>query len=253
MVALCFLWMGVWRVVDEQQAVPVAQEDREAAYHHAVAIGRIAAQGYREAFMSGEWDDTLDVRAFARHRLASLPCKSGEGAGVVMAEDLVEMVSKEYGQGYFCTPDAIRFPASSEHSTRETLVDILRVALSQEKTGSKSRSAILVDTSAAILALTPDATQTREAELVAALQACVKFIEDFRDDGPELLAEGVHAGLRKGSDAPDSGALHTAIGNSTTSAWSDAITFAHDPFFSMWGGDEAIAKARAALNARGGA
>ena len=100
---------------------------------------------------------------------------------------------------------------------------------------------------------TPDAPQTREAELVAALKACVKFIEDFRDDGPELLAEGVHAGLRKGSDAPDSGALHTAIGNSTTSAWSDAITFAHDPFFSMWGGDEAIAQARAALNARGGA
>ncbi|WBO23901.1 hypothetical protein [Sphingomonas abietis] len=83
--------------------------------------------------------------------------------------------------------------------------------------------------------------------LRAALTKCLAFIEKFRDNGVELLAEGVHAGLRKGTDAIDAGQLHSAISRSSTSAWGDAVQFAHDPFFSMWGGDEAIREARAAL------
>jgi hypothetical protein len=47
--------------------------------------------------------------------------------------------------------------------------------------------------------------------------------------GPEELkshaGEGVHAGLRKGGDAPSSGPLWTAIADSEDSAWGDAIAF----------------------------
>lgn len=81
--------------------------------------------------------------------------------------------------------------------------------------------------------------------LRVALEACVKVIETFQQE--DLLAEGVHAGLRKGSEARDSGTLWRAISDSRTSAWSDAISFALDPYFSMWGGDEALRLARAAL------
>ena len=39
------------------------------------------------------------------------------------------------------------------------------------------------------------------------------------------IAVGMHTGLRKGSDAPSSGLLWRAIGESTDSAWSDAAAF----------------------------
>jgi hypothetical protein len=62
----------------------------------------------------------------------------------------------------------------------------------------------------------------------------------------EMIAEGMHAGLRKGSDAPDAAALWRAIADSKTSAWSDAARFAVDPFFTMWG-KKALADARSIL------
>lgn len=129
---------------DVQQAVPVAQEvaivavtqaDRDAvqAFHHVMLLRLMSdVKSQRPKLGDDEGDAGTLVQAFARHRLAatslhdmqitpslSHPCKSGEGAGFVIAEDLVEMVSKEYGQGYFCTPDAVRFPTSPDHSTRE--------------------------------------------------------------------------------------------------------------------------------------
>jgi len=93
-----------------------------------------------------------------------------------------------------------------------------------------------------------EASMKREAVLTEALEAALKFIEEFKADGVGQLAEGIHAGLRKGSDAPDSGALYNMIARSTSTAWSDAIRFAHDPFFSMWGGNDAIKFGRLALS-----
>lgn len=81
----------------------------------------------------------------------------------------------------------------------------------------------------------PSATERMRAALVEAR----RVIEQFRD--PDLLSEGVHAGLRKGTSAPDAMDLWRAISNSRSSAWGDAIEFALDPYFSMWGGDKAIA------------
>jgi hypothetical protein len=52
-------------------------------------------------------------------------------------------------------------------------------------------------------------------------------VED--DEFAEQIAIGVHTGLRKGSEAPSSGPLWRAIGESTDSAWSDACAYA------VWG------------------
>ena len=86
------------------------------------------------------------------------------------------------------------------------------------------------------------------AELVERLRACATFIAMMKDNGEVLLSEGIHAGLRKGTDAPDSQALWSAIHDSRTTAWQDAIAFGLDPFFSMWGGDDALKGARATLS-----
>jgi hypothetical protein len=49
------------------------------------------------------------------------------------------------------------------------------------------------------------------------------------DEFVSLLCEGVHAGLRKGSEAPSSGPLWRAISESNDSAWSDAMEW------TVWG------------------
>lgn len=95
-----------------------------------------------------------------------------------------------------------------------------------------------------------EAMKERVAGAESALKTCADVIETFRD--PDLLSEGVHAGLRKGTDAPDSHALWAAIAGSKTSAWSDAIAFALDPYFTMWGGDEALRKAASWLQDQAG-
>ena len=59
--------------------------------------------------------------------------------------------------------------------------------------------------------------------------------------GKELTTEeladeigvGMHTGLRKGSDAEDSGKLWTAIRDSETTAWRDAALFCADGLKSM--------------------
>jgi len=53
------------------------------------------------------------------------------------------------------------------------------------------------------------------------------------EDAEEQIAIGVHTGLRKGSDAPSSGPLWRAIGESDDSAWSDAVRFCVDGLKSM--------------------
>jgi hypothetical protein len=49
----------------------------------------------------------------------------------------------------------------------------------------------------------------------------------------ELLMEGVHTGLRKGSEAPSSGPLWRAISESNDSAWMDAVEFCVEGMKSM--------------------
>lgn len=56
-------------------------------------------------------------------------------------------------------------------------------------------------------------------------------VED--DEAKSLIGEGVHTGLRKGSDAPSSGSLWRAISESQDGAWDDALTFCVDGLKSM--------------------
>ncbi|HEX7720439.1 MAG TPA: hypothetical protein VF389_11585 [Woeseiaceae bacterium] len=77
-----------------------------------------------------------------------------------------------------------------------------------------------------------------------ALAGLIEFIEKTLT--AETIGEGVHAGLRKGTEAADSHELWRAIADSNTTAWGDACRFAVDPFFSMWG-KKPLANAKAAL------
>ena len=45
------------------------------------------------------------------------------------------------------------------------------------------------------------------------------------EEAQEQIGEGVHTGLRKGSDAPSSGPLWRAISDSNDGAWSDALAY----------------------------
>lgn len=49
------------------------------------------------------------------------------------------------------------------------------------------------------------------------------FTEVTDDTFVSLLCEGVHTGLRKGSEAPSSGALWKAISDSNDGAWGEAM------------------------------
>lgn len=44
-------------------------------------------------------------------------------------------------------------------------------------------------------------------------------------DAIEQIAVGMHTGLRKGSEAPDSAKLWRAISESTDSSWNDAANY----------------------------
>ena len=46
-----------------------------------------------------------------------------------------------------------------------------------------------------------------------------------KEEAQEQIAIGVHTGLRKGTDAPDSAKLWRAISDSNDSSWSDAVRF----------------------------
>lgn len=91
------------------------------------------------------------------------------------------------------------------------------------------------------------AENARQAAEIEGLRAfandALKFAELVKDVG--VWSEGIHSGLRKGTDAPSAGKLWNAIAASRDSAWQDAIRFAIDPFFSLWGGNKLIDAARA--------
>lgn len=45
------------------------------------------------------------------------------------------------------------------------------------------------------------------------------------EEAQEQIGQGIHTGLRKGSDAPSSGPLWRAISDSHDGAWGDALRF----------------------------
>lgn len=45
------------------------------------------------------------------------------------------------------------------------------------------------------------------------------------EEAQEQIAIGVHTGLRKGSEAPDSAKLWRAISDSNDTSWSDAVRY----------------------------
>jgi len=60
-----------------------------------------------------------------------------------------------------------------------------------------------------------------------------KQVEVSTDELAEQIAIGMHTGLRKGTDAPDSHKLWKAISDSKTEAWSEAAAFCADGLQSM--------------------
>ena len=54
-----------------------------------------------------------------------------------------------------------------------------------------------------------------------------------KDEAREQIAIGVHTGLRKGSEAPDSAKLWRAISDSNDSSWSDAVRYCVNGLESM--------------------
>jgi hypothetical protein len=131
----------------EEQAVPVAQEDREAAAN-VVASYRDQKNGnWQQRIRDGLCDDGEMVQAFARHRLAFLLCKSGEGAGEIeRMKDRIAVLERE-NLNYAKTMDIIgQLPAD----------------------------------------LRTDATQTREAEALAGIERIMRE-GIHENDGPNRI------------------------------------------------------------------
>ncbi len=55
-----------------------------------------------------------------------------------------------------------------------------------------------------------------------------KWVEVPEEELADLIGEGVHTGLRKGSEAPSSHSLWEAISDSNDSAWGDAAAYCAD-------------------------
>ncbi len=85
----------------DQQAVTVAQEDREAAAL-LVPLCFGASKQWQENVRAGFYDDGEIVQAFARHRLASVSSASAEGFVLVPREPTVAMI--EAARGMFPAP-----------------------------------------------------------------------------------------------------------------------------------------------------
>ncbi len=166
-------------VVDqsEQQAVPVAQEQESALATAFYLLDALAGEGLSQTCDDGrtiEADDTVHALCSAFYmepdvgwyrdlaaELAPLPCKSGEGAG----EDARITTYEQMGE--ICR-DHLGYP-----SILEALEDLERFKA------------------------VPDATQTREAELVAALEDVVRHAESRIKDGIEMRASAWRIGLEE--------------------------------------------------------
>lgn len=87
-----------------------------------------------------------------------------EVVAFVYADDMVELTTKEYGQGYFCTPDAFQQFCPTGYLSRELLAEALKPFVF----GGQRYAA-----ADAILALTADAAGEREAINLAEVDAVI--------------------------------------------------------------------------------
>jgi len=152
----------------EQQAVPVAREDMTLAK----AIIEVEFDNSHAAY---EHDVATVI---ARHRLASLPCKSGEGAGEI--EKLAQFLHDEGGFG-----DAMTGRTWPEHDgdTGQRGDGWVKIVPSDvvAKFRDVARRWLLPRA-----ALTPDDTQTREAEGEAIYRARRSVNEGYHHDKADL-------------------------------------------------------------------
>ncbi len=178
----------------EQQAVPVAQEDRNFAADYGIRFGRFG-ELYRRAIEDGQWDHTDDVQLVARHRLAALPCKSGEGAGSMKPWRGGDSAPSDWDGG-----PVVMVDPSDLSGDAFVEVNVPPREMPWKRTvGWK-----------VIVAYTPipDATQTREAELRDRLEGVAAMLErvPFNDitRGRAVLKEAVDALYDIYSPMPDS-------------------------------------------------
>lgn len=73
--------------------------------------------------------------------------------------------------------------------------------------------------------LDDDAGDEARASVADDARAAAPWMPVSADLAMELLGEGIHTGLRKGSDAHDAHELWLAIDRSESSAWSDALRY----------------------------
>lgn len=203
----------------EQQAVPVAQEvaivavtqaDRDAvqAFHRKM-LDRLMSdvKSQRPKLGDDEGDAGTLVQAFARHRLASLPCKSGQGAGAMDWSEAQDFVDR------YDLPQA-------------TVADLAKPV--------------------------PDATQTREAELVAAFR---KAAQGYGRAGTADLPGGPDMSM---DDAAEVYARLSSLDAELVAAAQEAHDTLHGCTAVLFASDckkvaATMSRLRAALNSRGGA
>lgn len=165
----------------EQQAVPVAQlqtiQDWLREPDHAEHFGTSQLV---------EWINRRPTHIVPAvlASLASHPCQSGEGAGEVrglrLASGSPTMLTDEFERfeaEQAATANAQHAAVSFSDWPAKTLADQCRMQAREQLDPEFSNFLIEV---AIRLALTPDATQTREAELVAALKG---FVDDLTEAG----------------------------------------------------------------------
>lgn len=71
----------------------------------------------------------------------------------------------------------------------------------------------------------PTCLQSQATLIATLVEALGKVLAAIDAQDAAYLGESIHAGFRKGSEAPDSAALWKAIADSKTSAWVDAIEY----------------------------
>lgn len=151
-------------MANEKTTVSIIPEDRQFAADYGIRFGRFGEM-YRAAIEDGQWDDTDEVQLVARHRFASQACKPREGTDVFDARaegrKILESIANgprsfEYQRAAF---RLIRQMDGTWYDPKEYGDDWLKV----------------------LVALTPDAVQAREAELLAFLEQILLYADPNGD------------------------------------------------------------------------
>jgi hypothetical protein len=205
MMAQCFLWMGVCVVnKDVQQAVPVAQIDREAA----AACARALGDGFTQHIVDGVEDETAIVQAFARHRLAALsrltePARKADRLGEGGGREAIARIIDPNGWDHADFRAARGFEPN-DRLTRPSLITADRIlAALPDPIHTREGEEAWMNNPLSLDAGLPDVAQARDAEGVAAFGAAMfqRIWDSFTDEGWEIeindlvTVEAVKAGL----------------------------------------------------------